>query len=101
MMMRVLLISLFLQGCGSQRVVESTAPISKQPDLGNTDFKNVQAITNQYCLRCHASSQFLKTEKAWDASEARSRLTARSMPPAGTNESKSLSDVDRSYLISF
>jgi len=104
MLLRFLLVGFtLLQGCGSQREVEPKAPIpgpgNEQP--GGSQFSQVQAVTTQYCLRCHGTSQFLKTEKAWDASEAQARLTARSMPPAGTNEAKSLSDADRSFLISF
>lgn len=103
-MLKAVLVGFTLfMGCGSQREVEPKAPF---PDTGPSEpgasgFAEVQAVTTQYCLRCHSTSQFLKTEKAWDASEAKARLTARTMPPAGTNESKSLSDADRSFLISF
>lgn len=103
-MLKAVLVGFTLfMGCGSQREVEPTAPIpgGNLPAPGGDQFAQVQAVTTQYCLRCHGTSQFLKTEKAWDASEAKARLTARSMPPAGTNEAKSLSDTDRSFLISF
>lgn len=98
------LIAMTLWGCGSSREVDPKAPVPQGPvDPGKPghDFSQVTAITSQYCLRCHSTSGFLKSEAQWDASEAKARLTARSMPPAGTNEAKNLSDADRSFLISF
>jgi uncharacterized membrane protein len=102
LLMRNVLIGFMFWGCGSQRELEPKTPIPESPGQpSGKDFAQVTAITNQYCLRCHSTSPFLKSEAAWDASEAKARLTARSMPPGGTNEAKNLSDKDRSFLISF
>lgn len=95
---------LFVGGCGSERQIEPKAPIpspTQTPLPGGIQFSQVQGITGTYCLRCHSTSQFLKSEQAWRSSDARARLTARTMPQAGSAESKNLSDADRGLLISF
>ncbi len=106
--MRAILFFLFpmfaLVGCGSQREVEPKAPIPQptgQPNPGSTSFADVQKITTDYCLRCHTTSQFLKSEAGWRGSAAKERLSNNSMPPAGTPEARNLSQADRNKLIAF
>lgn len=99
------IIYVLLGGCGTSREVDPKTPNSPapgpSPSPGGSDFSEVTEITDGSCKRCHSTSQFLKSEAAWDASEAKERLTARTMPPAGTNEAKNLSDADRAFLIAF
>lgn len=96
----VFLLFLPVYGCGSSPRDEPAANFPPPPPPSKA-FGQVTALTNQFCLKCHLSSGFLKTENQWRASDARSRLTARTMPQVGSNEAKILSDKDRSFLISF
>lgn len=94
-----------LGGCGSQREVEPKTPVP-QPTAGPSPggpiaFAEVQKLTTDYCLRCHTTSQFLKTEDAWRQSAAKTRLSNQSMPPPGTPEARNLTAADRQKLISF
>jgi hypothetical protein len=86
--------------CGSSQKDEPAANFPP-PIPPSKAFGQVTALTNQFCLKCHLNSGFLKTENQWRASDARARLTARTMPQVGSNEAKVLSDKDRSFLISF
>ena len=92
-------------GCGSEREVEPKAPVpnpTKTPSPGgDTSFADVQAITKDYCQRCHSTSQFLKSEAAWRGSEAQTRVSNNSMPPPGTAEARNLPAADRAILANF
>ena len=100
-------ILLTVWGCGSQREVEPKAPVpvpTVQPTPGpggQTSFADVQAITKDYCLRCHSTAPFLQSEAGWKGSQAKTRVSNQSMPPPGTAEARNLSATDRQKLVSF
>lgn len=92
-------------GCGSEREVEPKTPLPTPKPTpgpgGETDFTDVQAITSQFCVRCHSTSQFLKSETAWRSSEAKARVGNSSMPPPATNEARNITAADRAVLVNF
>jgi hypothetical protein len=103
--MRLFLLILLLlsNGCGSRREVDGPTP---QPTVkptpgGDISFQDVQAITSQFCIRCHTTSQFLKSETAWRASEAKQRVSNGSMPAAGSAEARAITAADRGVLVNF
>lgn len=96
---------LTLWGCGSERQIEPKTPVpqptTKPGPGGEITFAEVQAVTDASCKRCHSTSQFLKSEAAWRASEAKARVSAGSMPPPSTPEARNISADDKATLINF
>lgn len=48
---------------------------------GKTSFADAQGIMQKYCVECHASAAFTKSEQALVASSAKSRVQNSTMPP--------------------
>ena len=103
MMKRLYLIAvLFLGACGGTEAAPPLAPPDLPPDDGTPlSFTDVSKITKIYCLPCHASSPYFKTEAAFRASQAQERAGNRSMPPQVSAEAANLSDADRARLVAF
>jgi hypothetical protein len=86
--MRLLaLLFIVMTGCGAPQAQETQAP-TPQPTPnptpnpgGKTSFAEAQRIMQTYCIECHASAAFTKTEQALIASSSKSRVQNSTMPP--------------------
>ncbi len=111
--MRKLMVLLLLgAACGAEREVPAPGGSASPParpapggDLGEgaaESFADIKAdIIDVSCKRCHTASAFIKTEPAWLASSAATRVASKNMPPASSPEARSLSAADRQRLVNF
>lgn len=101
-MLRILIV-LFLVGCGSdsKEVTDDRRPTPEPPgdDDTETSFADMQALHQEYCIACHASSAFTQSEQQLKGSSAKQRVQNKSMPPP--NAPKKMSDEDRENYLSF
>lgn len=101
----ILGMTFLLWGCGSERQIEPKTPVPvptiKPTPGGEVTFSDVQAVTQVSCQRCHSTSQFLKSEAAWKASDAKNRVQSGAMPPPGTPEARNITAADKATLLSF
>lgn len=105
---------LFLTACGTERQVETangtggnggtTAPAPTTPvtpGTGATSFAELLPTLNTYCVPCHQSSAYFKSEAAFRASDAQERAASGNMPPPVSKEAKNLSATDRKRIVGF
>jgi mono/diheme cytochrome c family protein len=87
--MKRLMALLFLAGCGAAPQAQTEPPSTvpnppgpvNPPTGGKTSFAEAQRIMQTYCIECHASAAFTKSEQALIASSSKSRVQNSSMPP--------------------
>lgn len=87
-MKRLIALLFIITSCGApQPQAEDPAPLP-QPSPGpvpnpggKTSFAEAQRIMQAYCIDCHASAAFTKSEQALIASSSKSRVQNSTMPP--------------------
>jgi mono/diheme cytochrome c family protein len=88
-MKRLLALLFVITACGAPQpqAVDNPAP-APQPTPGpnpnpggKTSFAETQRIMQTYCVECHASAAFTKSEQALIASSSKSRVQNSTMPP--------------------
>lgn len=103
-----LILSLFLllAACGQQKlqpVQQQPLPTptpTQTPDPGTPiSYQEMQGYLVNYCQSCHAGAQFMSSESALNASQAKNYLLSRRMPPA--NAPKVLPDNLRTKMLGF
>lgn len=108
--MRLILLLMFIVGCGSDGGTEyRQPPISNNGSGGGnqnggnqggrTSFTEAQGIMNQYCASCHSNAGFLQSGAALRQSSVRSRVANRTMPTL--NAPRQMPDADRNRLLNF
>lgn len=84
------LVSCILFSCGAPQAQEPVPVPQPVPGPnpnpnpnpgGKTSFAEAQSIMQKYCVECHASAAFTKTEQALVASSSKSRVQNSTMPP--------------------
>lgn len=65
---------------------------------GKTSFADAQAIMQKYCVECHATAPFTKSEQALVASSAKNRVQNSTMPPPYSNQ---MSAGDKQKFLNF
>lgn len=102
----LLLASLFIFGCGQDRIIKEYVPVpapgGTTPPAGGggaPSYQETQALLNSYCLSCHSTAQFMGSERALRSSAAASRIRSGSMPPS--NAGKRLPDSERKKILNF
>lgn len=76
----------------------SSPPQVIVPQTGKPSFAEEQQIMQKYCVECHASSAFTKSEQALIGSTAKQRVQNATMPP---NYATQLAAADKARFISF
>jgi hypothetical protein len=82
-----LLILITITACGAPQPAETPTPApvhtpNPTPNPGGkTSFAEAQRIMQSYCVECHASAAFTKSEQALTASSSKSRVQNSTMPP--------------------
>jgi hypothetical protein len=86
-MKRLLALLFVMTACGAPQPQETQVPVP-QPTPGpgpnpggKTSFAEAQRIMQTYCVECHASAAFTKSEQALVASSSKSRVQNSTMPP--------------------
>lgn len=91
--------------CGAPQA--QLAPPAKEPvpgpgpgpkPVGKPSFAEEQQIMQKYCIDCHASAAFTKSETALIASTAKNRVQNATMPPP---YSVQMSPADKARFVSF
>lgn len=83
----MLFLFLILTSCGAPAPQETPVPApfptpGPNPNPGGkTSFAEAQGIMQKYCVECHASAAFTKSEQALIASSSKSRVQNSTMPP--------------------
>lgn len=99
---------LAMNSCGQEHIVDKPVeqPIpsptkTPQPGTGGEriGYQEMQGYLVTYCQTCHASAQFMSSEAALRASQAKNYLWSRRMPPS--NAPKALPDNTRQVMLSF
>lgn len=88
-MKHAMLFLFLLTACGAPAPQEAPAPVpgpapgpNPNPNPGGkTSFAEAQGIMQKYCVECHASAAFTKSEQALIASSSKSRVQNSTMPP--------------------
>lgn len=87
MKLLIAFIMLFVVSCGAPTPQQGQQP-QPQPTVtptpnpgGKTSFADASAIMQKYCVECHASAAFTKSEQALIASSSKNRVQNSSMPP--------------------
>jgi len=88
-MRHAMLFLFLLTACGAPAPQEAPAPLpgpvpgpNPNPNPGGkTSFAEAQGIMQKYCVECHASAAFTKSEQALIASSSKSRVQNSTMPP--------------------
>lgn len=65
---------------------------------GKTSFAEAQGIMQKYCVECHASAAFTKSEQALVASSSKSRVQNSTMPPPYAGQ---MSAGDKTKFLNF
>lgn len=65
---------------------------------GKPSFAEMQSIMQKYCVDCHSSAAFIKSETALIASTAKTRVQNATMPPPYAGQ---VSAADKARFISF
>jgi hypothetical protein len=94
------LIAAFLFSCGTD-YKKRTIPIDKPDggDQGSEKWNEVKALTDQFCIRCHDSSNFLKSEAGFKAASVKQVLESQSMPLSGSAEASSITDENYATML--
>lgn len=107
-MRSILSLFLLLAACGQQKLqpvqqqpLPTPTPTPTQtPDPGTViSYQEMQGYLVNYCQACHAGAQFMSSESALNASQAKNYLLSRRMPPA--NAPKVLPDNVRTKMLGF
>jgi hypothetical protein len=88
-MKHAMLFLFLVSACGAPAPQEAPAPLpgpapgpNPNPNPGGkTSFAEAQGIMQKYCVECHASAAFTKSEQALIASSSKSRVQNSTMPP--------------------
>ena len=121
-MLKLLLLLSFAISCGADEPQKEYIPVYPTPGNGSNDgggsnggggngggssgggsstpsYAETQALLLTFCESCHASANFLASERGLKSSSSLNRIRSRSMPPANAN--RKLPDRERSAILSF
>lgn len=93
--------TLFLSSCGSEEKKPAPAPAPVDPKITAYWQNEMKPLIKEYCIQCHATSEFVSSGKGWTNSNAKSRVQDGSMPPPGSAPAQAMRESERLVLVKF
>lgn len=94
------LIVALLGSCGTEHRTYRIPAEKPGSGQGSDEWAEVKALTDQFCLRCHATSNFLKSESSFKTALVKSKLETRAMPLPGSPEAGRMTRADFDKMLS-